>query len=422
MKTTFWSIVLLVIVFSCTSNKAKVLRYHKRIVNTRTIDDQKKVNDSLFTVSGFVLEPNPNASKGIFDLSAEGQSALIEAMSKNTKTVSELSSAIASPISENNAKQEIKSFATWKKRIVINITKIDKDRANRLQYILLTISIPDSLRKKVEFISWDKIVTETQGIDLGKITAGTKTALSFSPEITMAGGIVGTSAGSASVEKTFGEEKSFTSRYSGLNASLVDPYQFKILRQATANEDISGNIVSEITIRSTQPVIVGTYTISGLFNGNGPVTKQADVKMTKILSAYPDLGRLSELPVNIEYNYRYRKVEGESGNTEPEDDDEVYYLDGTVKEINKFKLFSINDMQKYKTWQVLSSKNNTYLHINLNGKLELLRFSSASEATQLVNWIKLTKNLKVADGELYLGIDKALTTLDISDLTAAVEK
>lgn len=422
MKIIFLSIPLLLIASSCCTNKAKVMRYHKQIVTTRKLTDQKSVKDSLFSVSGFVLEPTSNSPKTIFDLSAEGQSALIEAMSKNAKTSNELSAAIAGPIVENNVKSDLKSFATWKKRIVINITKTDKDRANRLQYILLKIEIPNSLKNKVEFVSWDKIITETQAIDLGKITSGTKTGLTFSPEITMAGKILGTSAGSASVENTFSEEKSFTARFAGLNAALVSPQEFKILRQATANEDISGNIVAEITLRSTQPVISPTHNIAGLFDGTKPVTKQEDVKITKALVAYPDLGGLSELPINIEYDYRYRKVLGEGASTEPEDDDKVEYLDGTIKEENKFKLFSINDTKKYKVWEIVSSKKTSYLHIKLNGQLEQLRFNNTTEATQFVNWIKLTKNLKVAGGELYLGPNNRLTDLDISDLIVSVEK
>lgn len=392
--------------------KPEVMRYHKKIAGIEQRNELAKIRE-LFQVNAFLLDPTAGEAKNIFDLSPEGQSALIEAHSQSSKTPLELSSALATPIKQSSGNQAVRSYVTWKKRIVLNITKLDRERANRLEYILFTMIIPDSHKGKTELVSWDKIVTETRAIDLGKITSANTTAYLLSPNITMAGKIVGATAGSASNTQSYTEEKSFTYSGAGLNAAIVSPQRLQVFRQGFANEDISGNIVIELTLRATDVNVYRVYSFNGLFKGGAAETTQANIKMNSTVIAQPSY----EVPINLEYTYRYRKVAGGS-TTEPEKDDVVTYIDGTHCEETKFNLYSAADAGKFSKWNISCAGG--YLHVLVKGKKELLAFDSYAEAEQLLNWLQLTKSLKVAGHDLYIGFNE-LREAEIQTLTVKID-
>ena len=396
----------------CACRTPKVMRYYKSENTPQTINSQNLI-DNLFKVNAFVLDPAAGADKKtISSLSDKAQGALVEALNSKTKTPEELIAAITLPLEESASLGDIKGSLTWKKRIVINITKMDKEHANRVQQVLFTLEIPDSLKSKVEFVSWDKIVTETQSIDLGKITSGNTTGFSISPEITMAGFIEGKLPGAVSSSSTFGEEKSLTRKMAGLNAAIVSPSKFLLFRQAFPNEDISGNIVIELTLKSNlSDESKMTHQITGLYNGSTIVSDQSKIELFKSPLIEPNFGTSSRVPIDLTYQFRYRSV-GKGKRTEPEYDDRITYIDGNYIDSNKFSLFDKEEMTP-SVWKISDGSNS--LHITKNGKTEILQFSSFNKAAQFLEWINVTKNLEVANYKLLLGLN-SFTVDDIQKL------
>lgn len=405
------------ILFLSSCGAKKILKYQTSI--KPTIIANKTKADSILQISAFILEPSTLSTKTITDLSDKGQAALIEAINSKSTTAKELISSLALPIKESVSSGNIKGSKLWKKKIILNILKTDTEKANRIEHVLFTMYIPESLTDKVEFVSWDKVVTETQVIDLGKITSGNSTTLSFSPEISMAGTIQGKAPGSVSNTKTFSQEKSFSSRLAGLNASLVSSSKFQVLRRGTANEDISGNIIIELTLKSKLVKEVTIYEFSGFYNGASIVTDQSKIGMIKNILVRPDFGDSNiNIPIDLTYKFRFRKVDvGE--NTEPEYDDTITYIDGEITEKSKFKVFDQEESEKTKTWEISDGVN--YLNIFKTGFTEQLLFDSSLSAGQLLSWIKQTQNLKVSDYDLFNG-NTPLIASDIKNLKVVLSQ
>ncbi|WP_448104063.1 hypothetical protein [Pedobacter panaciterrae] len=419
MKTTY---ILLFVIFALTScgTTPKVLKYYKRAEanpqELKTLPEIKK----LLNINAFVLDPLASSNKTITDLAPEGQQALIEALSTRTKTTKELYSALALPIKETPSINGNRGSLTWKKRIVLNITKASREPADRVQQILFDMDIPANLKGKVEFISWDKIATETQSVDLGKILAGRSTTLSFSPELTMAGMIQGTAAGSASNTTSFNEEKAFTAKKTGLNAALINPNKLQVYRELLPNENPTGNIVVEVTLKSKLAKEVEVLEFDGIHDGTSFVKDPAKISILKSTIIIPDLGNQTEVPIDLTYQFRYRKV-GEGANTEPEYDDVISYIDGEFKEDKKFLLLDKTETDP-KFWEIRSGVSPLNILKPIGGSIpQNIQFDSFSKADGFLNWLKQTTNISVSGQNLYLGT-ALLKTNDLTSLKLSLSQ
>ncbi|NVM66873.1 hypothetical protein FHW88_005191 [Mucilaginibacter sp. SG538B] len=405
------------IVISASCTTPKVMRYYRSIAETKTLSTKTEVS-KYFEVNAFILDPTAGANKTITDLSDRGQGSLVEALNTKTKTPKELVSALAGSLKESQTAGGTKGTLLWKKRIVLNVLKVDKERANRLQQILFTMEIPVALQNNVEFVSWDKIATESQVIDLGKITSGSTTSTSFSPEITLAGTVQGKAPGAFSSSKTFTEEKSFASKFVGLNAALASKSKFQVVYQPLPNESNSVNIVVEVTLRSKLSKEVTVLDFTGLYDGTIANTDQSKVGITGTVLIRPDFGAgTPEVPIDLSYDFRYRTAEN-GRRTEPEYDDEVTYLDGSISEPTKFKLFDKEESEAVKTWEITDGVN--ILHLFKAGSAEQILFDNSASAYQLLNWIKQTGSLKVSDYELRSGPYNVITTANIPNLQVRI--
>lgn len=409
MKKLIFSIVALTVLLSC--NTPKVMRYYKSEKESRIISADTILINNLFEINAFTLDPSVANEKSIFDLSNRAQSALIESLNSKSKATEELMAAITSPLDKATSPDATKGSISWKKRVVINIDKKDTEVANRFQQIWLIMEIPDNLKDKVEFVNWDKIITETQTFDLGKITSNNTSGFSFSPEVTMGGFIEGKLPGVVSGSSTFGEEKSITRKLAGLNAAVVTPHKFILSRQASPNENISGNIVIELTLKSKLAAENLVYNFDGLYLGTTAVEDQAKITLNKSLVIKPDFGENSIVPIDLTYKFHYRTV-GKGKRTEPEYDDHITYLNGQHTDSSKFNLFDGADSKPI-IWRISDGSN--YLHIVDSTEQEALQFDSYNKASQLLNWIKLTNNFQISNYSLYLGL-RPLKNIDIKNL------
>lgn len=423
MKSLFFVAIIVTGLSACNSTKVHRNYKHRDVpVTVTTVDSVKK----YLAVSAFVLDPASGTNKLIFDLSDHGQAALTAELAKSAKNNKDLIAAMASPIKEAFS-SSVKGNLLWKKRVVLNVLKLDKETNNRVERILFELEIPAAIRDKVEFVSWDKIATETVAIDLGKITETKSTTMSITPSISMLGAIQGTVEGGLS--NTFGitDERPFTIRQAPLNAALISKNKMQVFRQSVALEDISGNIVIELTMKSKLSAETNIHEFSGLFNNNVAETNVNNVALVRTLLVRPDFGTTPNIvPIDLTYDFRYRKVT-EGLRTGYEYDDRVTPIDGLVTEAAKFNIFDEKDTNGIKTWSIKKEAN--YLYIEKNGIPEVLQFDDIKAASQLLSWISITRSLTVAGYTLKLGSKNSttnpttnLTTADIAGLSVTIDK
>lgn len=396
----------------CSSKVHRNYKYRDSAVAITTLDAINK----YLAVNAFVLDPSSGTNKTIFDLSDRGQASMVAELAKSSKSNSELLAAMASSIKEA-AVTSRKGTLLWKKRVVLNVLKYDKEPNNRIEKILFDLVIPEAIRDKVEFVSWDKIATETVTIDLGKITETKSTTMSLTPSISMLGAIEGSVEAGLSNTSGITAERNVTIRQAPLNAALISKSKMQVLRQSVALEDISGNIVIELTMKSKLSKETYIHELTGLFHNNTAESDPNKIGLVRTLLIRPDFGTTpNTVPIDLSYDFRYRKV-SEGLRTGYEYDDRVIPVDGLITEAGKFNIFDEEDTKAIKTWSIKKGAN--YLHIEKNGIPEVMEFDDIKAASQLHSWIVNTQSLYLAGYTLKLGTMN-LTTADIAGLSVAI--
>lgn len=414
---------LITLLLSSCGSTPKVMTYYKELGKAGVSYNDLDSANKIVKINAFVLDPDTKSDKTIFDFSEAGQSAIIEDLGKKSTNAKELFGSMALSVKESSQKTKVSGNLSFKKRIVININVIGTQKADRLERINFKISIPDALKDKIEFVSWDKIATETVTIDLGKIIGGTSTTTSFSPEIGMSGTIQGKLAAEVSNTKTFSEEKSFSEKMAGLSAALINKNEFEVNRSSLPNENISGNIIVEVTLKAKNEKSLSYFDFDGLYNGAIAITDQNKIRVNEMELMSPDFGydskkvSITNIPLLLSYDFLLRKViEGQ--NTVPEYDDVIQYVTGFVTATSPI-ILSDSDSWAPKLWYiVIEDKQLGIQNIDME-KPATLAFTSYEKAQELIKWIKKTKSLKVSDYKFYL-VTNALKTDDIKKLTIGI--
>jgi hypothetical protein len=240
----------------------------------------------------------------------------------------------------------------------------------------------------------------------------------------MSGTIQGKLAGTISNTKTFSEEKVFSEKMAGLNAALVNKNEFEINRYSMPNENLSGNIIVELSLKAKNQKQITYFDLDGLVNDEVILTDLSKAKVNKVSLIMPDFGfentkPITNIPLKLSYDFRFRKV-GEGKNTIPEYDDVVKYIDGSVVSTSPV-ILSDSEAWEVKLWEI--SVGDQKLHIQ-NADMPaptLLSFTSYEKAVVLLNWIKKNKSLKVSDYSFYLAAH-ALKLENIKDLEITIPK
>lgn len=412
MRATITGSILFTLML-CACGSQKVLMYEKASSEENLKQTTNNLKDFV-TVNTFVLDPVASAAQFATGLSDRGQAAYIEAVTSASKSAEELNNYLVRPFKEAISPTRTKGTLFIKKRIVINVSNNRNSNADRINDVKVSLLIPQKFRKELEFVSWEKLATEHQIVDLGKITSGSTGTLSINPSITLAGTIQGSLGGGYTKENTFAQEKAYAGKVPKLNVSLVNKFQMDMQRRAEANENISGNTVIEITFKAKYSGgEYYTYSFSGLQSAGTDVTDQSKIKIAAALNYNPSFPTAvnGSVFLDVNYTFRYRKVE-EGILTIPEYDDVVKYLNGEVNEPEKLELFSSHEHQNRYWTLVLDTET---VALKSPTVTDTLRFSSYEEALAFLGWLRVTRNTKVSNHDILLGL-APLTVAKINNL------
>lgn len=404
-KIPLFIVLTCLTVSACTT--PKYTKRYKSLENTTTTKPNEFVSATAFCFDVDKL----STSKGLYELSERGQKELIAQVSSKEKDGSglynQLSKKFVEPARQNSSIRNTE----FKKRIVISVEDLkNQNGANRIDWIRIKLNIQDTAN--VKFYYWDKIVTEYQEIDLGKLTFERSNSFSSSPDFTMSGTVKGNAPLSYSTSGKVNEEISFKTKFAKLSGSLNES-TISIYRKSAPMEDITGNIVIEVSIKAKKNGETSFSEFDGLTEKDVIVTDPSKVKL-KTINYQSANFHATETNFGLSYQFGYREVFN-GAKTFTEADDSIRIVQGEIKSPEKFPLLQEEDLTQ-RIWNV-SAPDDELLSLKKGSTQSTINFDSYDKAKAFLEWLRQTSNLTVAGYDLYLGLS-TLKKEDIPSLSA----
>jgi hypothetical protein len=416
IKKYLFLVASLSIVISC--NSTKITKRYKKFSSepTSNIDQYVKVQAFAFDVKGV------KSNKSIFDLSPRGQEALVEEIGDKEATSKAIYNQLSKQFVVPSKPVTEVDKTKFKKRLVFSIEDLkNQNGANRLDWIKIKVGIPKNLQPNLRFVYWDKIITEYQEIDLGKIsssrtnTSGAAPSFGINTELITVG-----IDGNFSTSKTTAEELQLKQKIAKVYGSLSEESLY-IAIQSAPLQNLSGNIILELFfegIGKVAPDLVydfKTKDAAGNYIANG-----SDVIVKKMIYQHSNLA-YATTELELTYEARYRSVKkGRGAKTFMEGDDVVTMFDGVQSNPTKFKLLDRDDLNR-KFWFVQHSGFKLALKNNITGSLETIQFDSYKKAKNFLSWLQNTNSTDVKGYDVYKSSTTKLLAVDVASLLIGVK-
>ena len=332
---------------------------------------------NAITIAGSAFPIDPAGPKLLFDLSGEGQAALIQAVASKLDGGS-LHSAIAAPI-RGGGGSGVEDFTTISRRVVISLEANHPGLADRLDRASITLT----LEPKATFKSWNQLATRFETIDLGKMNYTQKDSLSAGLESAAPGSSeISKATLSASTERSLAEEVLLKQRYVA-NMGVLTPAEARIVQQGTVGLDLVGNLLFDVTlVAAGDPVKVWRYQIANLYDGGQAQPADKLRVARRLVHAAPSISGGWNATLNAACR---RRTVTTGVETLTESDDVVTYQDATAAQASV--LLATEEDLKVTGW-LIRMPNEEALHVQEPDAVTMLLFDSFEGAREFLIWLK----------------------------------
>ncbi|MFN7912448.1 MAG: hypothetical protein ACK5QC_11545 [Bacteroidota bacterium] len=444
-----FSFIATIIISGCSTNGHLTRRY-----KCFTLKETNEINNYV-KVDAYIIEKEKEASiskKSIFDLSPQGQKELIKQIGLNETESDKIINTLLKPLSASSTSNiEFVDYTKFDKRVVVTIKNISHYPADRISKINVRIKLDDKLR----LLSCNRLTTEWQTLDLGKLNYSNVVSGELSGNLSLGSTLVnggtngssneqtntlingtnttntgndvtkntssntssnsetGTSSqglnGKLSGSRTFAEEVMLRRRIVSLNASISEN-TLDLFQESISGIDLTGNILADIVFdgnSSNQNVAVEkVFTFSDLLDINKKYNDPDKIKVKEFYVRY--INYTDDLTASIEFDADVRHVKrGDKTISEADDVVEMYtgsYAPKEKKDTSKPLAVVIlrKDQLNPKFW-VLQLLDETKSKIPVEilsptGTKGTLKFNSITDVKDFNSWLKEKFN-GTADGQ-----------------------
>jgi hypothetical protein len=417
MKRYVGIIICLILLFFCGCATPELTQRYRSATWNRT-----QIPEDCIGVSAFTLDtPSIESQVAIRSLTPEGQAAFIKAVARKAQNMDDFMETLGGSLGKKSAKKGIIDLTVFKKRFVFtadrNLACSALSPADRISDLQVGLKIKD--RNDVEFVSWDKFITQYSTIDLGKMSLAQQT----SSEISMS---VGSPTGSpvpitispkTSYTRNLSEEVLLRQRYV-VTSGRLNRNEAVLYLQGVVGIDLTGNFLVDITFQvkaNSEPQLIMVY---GPLRKDGKLVKPEEIRIDFVDLKYP--ANSNSITCNMEYLYMLRHVK-KHDETIIESDDNVDFITFRNK---PFDVEVINEKElKARVFGIVTrklrgeektSKDGWFLCVEGLEKRPIY-FPSYSSAREFLEWIKESKNTKVAGYEFFIN-QRPLNPADIPSL------
>jgi hypothetical protein len=334
---------------------------------------------AVVTVSGSTFAIDPAGPKTIFDLGAEGQAALVEAVAAKVEDPASLTGTIAAPIARPPS-SGIHDLTTLSRRVVLSINAKHDGLADRLDYCAVTLRM--AAGGAARFKTWNQLTTRFESIDLGK--------MNFTQKGTLSAGLEGTAPGSteiskatlgATAERSLAEEVILRQRYVASSGVLTDT-EAKVIQQGAVGLDLVGNIVVDLTVTARASRLERLYRVENLFAKNGTPNEPGVVRLVRRIIRVPEQitgGWTAQLDAEFR-----RRIVAFGADTISEADDDVTYQSGI--QAGDPVTLATEDELRVSRWLLMTSRDEV-LHVQEPDGPMVLQFDSFDGARDFLVWL-----------------------------------
>lgn len=399
-------------------NSTKITKRYKKVSleEISNIEDYVKVQAFAFDVKGV------KTNKTIFDLSPRGQEALVEEIGEKETTSKGVYKQLSKQFVRPSKPVTEVDRTKFKKRLVFSVEDLkNQNGANRLDWIKIKVKIPQNLQSNLRFVYWDKIITEYQEIDLGKISSSRTNSSGATPSFGINTELITVGIdGNFSTSKTTAEELQLKQKIAKVYGSLAEDSLYLAI-QAAPLQNLSGNIVLELSFEGTGTMNTKVfYDFKTKDAAGNYITTTSNVTVNKTIYQYLDLD-YDTTNLELTYEARYRSVKrGRGAKTFMEGDDVVTMYNGAETDATKFKLLDRDDLSR-KVWSIEHSGSKLMLKDKNSTSLETIQFNSYKKAKNFLSWLQNTNSTEVKGYDIYKDLTTQITAADIAKLDMNVE-
>ncbi len=426
--------IIFTLIAGCNYSGKLTKRYYNKRLEPKPIDNITTHVD----VNAYVIEKEAPPSfkpKTIFDLTEKGQQEVIRQAGINDTTNDKLMSSLSLPLSSKPSNEiDFIDYTKVEKRIIVTLQNLSHMPADRIGKVKVELKIDPEFK----ILSCNRLTTEYQSIDLGKLNYSNSNQFEISGNLT--GGVTGTSgttdlsettnsnkvgdastgsknnrtdsrttgttatrgiAGKFNASRSFTEEVLLKQRIVNLNASISNN-TLTLFQESISGIDLSGNILADIIFESKVDTRVErVYSFSGLMKGSS-FEEPKDVKVKETLIAYFNFTK--DINAELCYEADFRQVD-KRHRTITESDDKINLLYGKTSQPKKIILIS-KDQLRPKLWILFVTGDNNKIPLQFlspaaGGKGQLI-FNSYTDARNFVTWLKANA-AKIANAEGKIG-------------------
>lgn len=412
------ALILILILPACGYQKNLTGRYKTAVVvPLPNFQDVVQVK-GYFWESPAVKPPAPFRP---VNLSNEAQVRLIRELGADVDDGDKLLKLLGTPIiTASGVEPSVINHCHFSKRLVLSVRNVNPRPENRISKLEINVVSPP--RAGIVFTSCDKVVTEYQSIDQGKLTfkntisgelsAGTeigpsgslernykeirdngKTAdTAFVKAITGASGKASAAAKLAFNRELY-EEANVKQRYVSLSASVNDG-SISFYQESVAGIDLSGTIISDIEfdIPITHQITEHFYQFETTDKDQAFLARDK-VKYKMIYETYADpIYRANDVRLNLNYSGVFRRVVN-GGKTMIEGDDNIEFLQGEYTFPNSITLLRSQEMTPHKWFIQFANSDQLKIGRTQNAPANTLKniyFRDYFSAKSILDWIQGT--------------------------------
>jgi len=418
---------LLIVLSSCANLSKRFKGYDTKWIRPENVNKYVSIKVESYKIKK--TSPTPSKQNDIFNLSPNGQSELIKAISSKTKDVDELINELTKKLSSTSIKtNKVRVFPmSIKKSIVFSVDKhwaskgykknrrILKRIGDRISNLEMSLTL-DS-KNDIEFMMWDKLVTDRVTVDLGKVTSSQEWSVTGNVNASVSSEKNNSTNSNTNVDgvenDTSNNEKISKSIGPSANANFKDKYESSIdllisriklsgtlskdnisLKQEGAfGIDLSGNtsVSVEYNYKGDYAKPIFVFKTPKYYNSVTPIHADKLIK-NKIMWIFPNVTRTTV--GEMKYKYFYRHVKRFSSKHIPESRQRASYFYGEVGHTDDipalhFELISPKDFKPV-TYRIGFKENAKIVFLKWDN--DIINFETSKEAALFLEYlINLTK-------------------------------
>ena len=419
-KLSLLTIPCIILLVSCYPKAELTKRYKSFILSENDSIIKKYIEVNAYLIEKDKVEkPKP---KTIFDLSPQGQAALIREISYKETGTDKLLAALKNNLSSKTTNSDdIIDDSQFERRIVLSIKNTSHIPADRIQRITITLFIDTIVQMK----SCDKLTTAYQTLDLGKTNYTSTQNAEITGNASIGAGRTGSTvsnndtihttsnsgagfSGKLSATHTYSEEVLLKQRIVALNSSLTDN-TLSFYQESIAGIDLTGNTLIDITFRIKDVESAITYAFLNLVK-NDTINDSSKIEVNETKLIYPNLKK--DVKADVKFEADYRKVTKHDETISESDDSVILYYG---KATNSQVLLIPKNLLKPNLYILASANDKDKMPVQIKNPASItsgdLLFNSYDEARDFLLWLKSKYIDSKIKKEIIIGKNKYVVTM-----------